>query len=803
MLVRRWSRWLSALAAVALATATLTGFPTAAQAADPLPIAEIQGTEGASPFANQPVTTTPSVVTAVYGTSTADFRGFVIQTPGTGGRKDLSTASDAIFVFMGSKPFDVEIGQQVSVSGTAVEFNGLTEISNPTVTDVPGSYRPVRPVTGLRWASTVAQRENLESMLFSSREQFRVSDTYPLLPFGEVGLSAGALPVQPTDVGPIGSAAAAAQTALNAANRVNLDDGSNRGFTVTANLPARTVPFLTRTHRVKVGDRLRLDEPVIVDFRNGLWKFNPTRPVEAGDEVATISAVRADKRPAVGGAFSVASFNVLNYFTTTGKDRADCVGGNLDTEDSFNVTFDCDARGAWDPADLKRQQDKITTAINQLDASVVGLMEIENSAKLGEAADEATATLVNALNVSAGHRKWDYVRSSTELQDVADQDVITNALIYQPKEVKLNSDRAYALGSASGADGAFANARTPIAAAFTPRVGGQRMLVVVNHFKSKSSGAGATGDNADTGQGAFNGDRVRQSQALLAWLPELQEQTRTDATALVGDFNSYTQEDPLRALSAAGYRNAAPANQYSYTFSGLSGSLDHILLNSPARTRLTKADVWNINSGQSQALEYSTYKTTALDYYTPSPLRSSDHDPVVAGFRKGPKSSEVDLTVLNFNDFHGRIAASGPNTVGFFGTIEEQRELAQRDTLLLSAGDSVGASLFASSSQQDEPTIDVLNAADLAASSVGNHEFDRGFADLTDRVRPAADWTYLGANVYRKGTTTPALPEYAIFSRAGLKVAVVGAVTQETPTLVSSEGVAGLTFGDPVDAVNR
>ncbi|MET0693587.1 MAG: hypothetical protein ABWY56_06630, partial [Propionibacteriaceae bacterium] len=119
MLVRRWSRWsrwLSALAAVALATATLTGFPTAAQAADPLPIAEIQGTESASPFANQPVTTTPSVVTAVYGTSTADFRGFVIQTPGTGGRKDLSTASDAIFVFMGSKPFDVEIGQQVSVS---------------------------------------------------------------------------------------------------------------------------------------------------------------------------------------------------------------------------------------------------------------------------------------------------------------------------------------------------------------------------------------------------------------------------------------------------------------------------------------------------------------------------------------------------------------------------------------------------------------------------------------------------------------------------------------------------------------
>jgi 5'-nucleotidase len=238
-------------------------------------------------------------------------------------------------------------------------------------------------------------------------------------------------------------------------------------------------------------------------------------------------------------------------------------------------------------------------------------------------------------------------------------------------------------------------------------------------------------------------------------------------------------------------------------FSGLSGSLDHILLNRAAQRRLTKADVWNINSGQSQALEYSTYKTTAVNYYRSNPQRSSDHDPVVAGFRKGRKSSEVDLTLLNLNDFHGRISSDSPDTVRFFGTVEEQRALAGRNNLLLSAGDNVGASLFASSVQQDKPTIDVLNAAGLAASAVGNHEFDQGFADLTGRIVPAADWRYLGANVYRKGTTTPALPEYAMFRRAGLKVAVIGAVTQETPSLVSSSGVATLDFGDPVDAVNR
>ena len=624
-----------ALATVLAAVAWVLGAVPAA-AADPVPIAVIQGTGSVTPLLGQQVTTTPSVVTAVYGQgSSAEFRGFVIQTPGTGGAKDLDSASDAVFVYAGTQAFDVQIGDQVSVTGVAGEFDGLTQITRPEITEVAGAPATVTPVTGLVWAETASRRENLESMLFSSRERFIVADTYPLLPFGELALSAGELPVQPTDVGAPGSARATAQAARNGALRVNLDDGSNRGFARTATLPARPLPFLTGGDPVKVGDRLTLDEPVIVDYRNRVWKFNPTAPVVAGAEIATIHPSRADRRPRVGGVFSVASFNVLNYFTTTGEGRSGCRGSNLDATLSPSVTFDCDVRGAWDAADLARQQAKIVAAITRLDASVVGLMEIENSAKLGEPTDEATASLVAALNAAAGNRRWAHVPSSTQLQDVADQDFITNALIYQPRKVRLVSP-AYALGAQAGSGQAFDNARTPIAAAFTPRGGGNRMLVSVNHFKSKSGGSDATGDNADSGdgQGAFNGDRVRQARALLSWLPQVQTATRSQGTALIGDFNAYSQEDPIRVLAAGGYRNAAPPNQYSYVFSGLSGSLDHILLDRPAQRRLTRADVWNINSGQSQALEYSTYQTTATDYYRPGPLRSSDHDPVVAGFRR-------------------------------------------------------------------------------------------------------------------------------------------------------------------------
>ena len=156
-------------------------------------------------------------------------------------------------------------------------------------------------------------------MLYASSERFTVSDTFPLLRFGELGLTSAELPLQPTEVARPGSAEASAQAARNLAIRVNLDDGSNRGFTRTATLAARPLPYLSVGVEVAIGDRLRLTEPVIVDFRNGVWKFNPTTPTEPGAEPAVIRQVADDPAPRVGGAVSVASFNVLNYFTTTGR----------------------------------------------------------------------------------------------------------------------------------------------------------------------------------------------------------------------------------------------------------------------------------------------------------------------------------------------------------------------------------------------------------------------------------------------------------------------------------------------------
>lgn len=173
----------------------------------------------------------------------------------------------------------------------------------------------------------------------------------------------------------------------------------------------------------------------------------------------------------------------------------------------------------------------------------------------------------------------------------------------------------------------------------------------------------------------------------------------------------------------------------------------------------------------------------------------------------GPLSAGTTaINILNLNDFHGRIDTDGKGTLGknFACTILTQREqLGAANTLTLGAGDLIGASPFTSSIQNDEPTLDYLNAIGMNASAMGNHEFDQGYDDLTQRVEPRVDYEYLGANVLLKGTQTPALKTHQLYDVAGVRVAVIGAVTSETPNLVEGAGVAALDIIDPVDGVNR
>ena len=413
---------------------------------------------------------------------------------------------------------------------------------------------------------------------------------------------------------------------------------------------ARTPAYVSLVEPIVVGAAVTFTAALIVDYRNNTYKLNPTTPLIAdgsGADAVTFADPRTAAPDPVGGDLSLASFNVLNYFTTLGAGSPGCVAYTDRVGDGLTVRDGCAQRGAWDPADLERQQAKIVAAINHLDADVVGLMEIENSAALGEATDEATGTLVAALNADAGAGTWAYVPSSTDLPDPSEQDVITSAIIYRPASVSpVGASRA--LGDQSTSDGAFGNAREPIGQVFTSTAGGEPFLFVVNHFKSKGSAGPWPGDaDIGDGQGASNESRVRQATALRDWVETIRGDV--ESVALVGDFNSYGREDPLQVLYDAGFHDAEQSFDVptqSYSFSGLSGSLDHVLLNDAALARATGADVWNINSGESVALEYSRYNTQGTLFYEPNVYRSSDHDPVLVGFQSLAAPAAVTQTSL-------------------------------------------------------------------------------------------------------------------------------------------------------------
>ena len=606
------------------------------------PIADIQGTGDASPIQGKTVTTR-GVVTAAY--PEGGLNGYYIQTPGTGGadRAD-GAASDGIFVYSPDTVADTNIDDHVEVTGTVSEHYGQTQISVSasglkTVDEPAEAVKPVEDA----FPAGDEKRESLEGMLLQPSESLTVADNYNTNTYGEVVLATGEGTLdQPTDVHRPATPEAKALEAENLEREVVLDDGATVNFLKTdKDVP---LPYLSQDEPVRVGAQANFTSPVVLGFDHEKWRFQPTTRL-TGDNAEAVQPTsftdtRTEAPEAVGGQVSLASFNVLNYFTTTGNQLDGCQYYDDREGNHITVRGGCDARGAANAESLKRQETKIVTAINKLDASVVSLMEIENSAAFGKDRDDALATLVKRLNEAAGAEKWDFVESPDAVP--ADEDVIRTALIYQPAEVAPQNE-----STILDDQDAFSNAREPLSQAFAPKDGSgevekdKTFVTISNHFKSKGSGSGPGNEDSGDGQGASNADRVKQAEALVGFAGDQQEAADSELVYLLGDFNSYTQEDPMQVFYEAGYKDIAAekTDESTYVYGSRTGSLDHVLAldasdagdGPTAFGSVTGADVWNINSVESLALEYSRFNYNVADLFAPDQFRASDHDPVVVG----------------------------------------------------------------------------------------------------------------------------------------------------------------------------
>ena len=197
------------------------------------------------------------------------------------------------------------------------------------------------------------------------------------------------------------------------------------------------------------------------------------------------------------------------------------------------------------------------------------------------------------------------------------------------------------------------------------------------------------------------------------------------------------------------------------------------------------------------------------------------------------KDSDTHVQLLAINDFHGnleppagssgRIAISPTQNVNaggaeYLSTWFKNLRDANSNTILVGAGDQIGASPLLSGLFHDEPTIEALNQMGLEVSGVGNHEFDEGVNELlrmqyggcvaSDDTTCAAGpfggalFQYLAANVFYAGTNTTILPPYEIKKIDNAKIAFIGLTLEGTPLIVTPAGVAGLEFRPEVQTVN-
>ena len=172
-----------------------------------------------------------------------------------------------------------------------------------------------------------------------------------------------------------------------------------------------------------------------------------------------------------------------------------------------------------------------------------------------------------------------------------------------------------------------------------------------------------------------------------------------------------------------------------------------------------------------------------------------------------PRADTVDIQVLNVSDFHGQLdplSITGVGNVGGAAALSTywQQDRAQNpNTLLLTAGDAVGASPPLSSFFDDIPTIEFMNYAGFDADTFGNHNFDKGLAHLQEQI-DLAEFSYVSANLLNVEDNLTGVAPFVIEKVGGVKVAVIGVTNPEAPTLVAPGALGTIEITDPAAAAN-
>lgn len=551
------------------------------------------------------------------GDETRNLGGFFLQENTPDG--DVET-SDGVFVFDRHAAFvNVERFDQVEVVGSVTERFGETQIVAENVEILgEGSVEQVMlhfPSDSIVNSDDlpIADLEHVEGMLVELAEPAVVSGVFGLERFGEIAISANGRLQQFTNANEPDVGRYADHREQNARRSIILDDG----------LTAQNPKFIRYRHftgpdgvelSIRSGDSVAVVGNVRFSRGSGASGRESFRLVPATDPVFSSVNRPSDDVPDVGGSIHVASFNVLNFFSTIDNGQDIC-----------GPTGNSGCRGADSRLELTRQKAKVVNTLLQIDADVVGLMELENNGGV------ALRNIVDEMNLTSAAGTWSYVDSG-----VIGTDAIAVGLLYKLASVRP-AGRFAVLTSDVDARFDDRKNRPVLAQSFDSIIDGQRITVVVNHLKSKGSDCDDVADpNRNDGQGNCSQTRAQAAVALAEWLATDPTDSRDPDILIIGDLNSYLQEDTVRILEQAGYVNLLErfvgVSAYSFVFDSQAGALDHALASPSLATRVSGAAEWHINADESPLYDYNLeFGRDETLFDAADPARTSDHDPIIVG----------------------------------------------------------------------------------------------------------------------------------------------------------------------------
>ncbi len=623
-------------------------------------IHDVQGNGSATPMPGATVTVEGVVIGNYQGVGTSKLRGFFLEEETADWDANPNT-SEGIFVFCNTCPTPVAEGQIVRATGSVSEFFNKTEITASTapsvvVVNAGNNIALVTPASiDLPVVGVVDDfYETMEGMRVTFVDSLSVSEYFEMARFGHLVLYEGGRPRQFTEQSPPSVAGLTAHNDNLSRRKMIVDDDNNRqnAFLPAFGGPADGSQFVFHPQAnggFSVGTQ-GTDFFRGGDFVNALtgvldWDFPGTgantwriRPTLATPVAFTTNNTRPATPAAVGGAIKVAAMNLLNYFTTI-----DTTASTSSGPCGPSGTLDC--RGADSAAELIRQRERASIVICGLNAHVFGLVELENTT--------ATTTindLLGAVNTRCGGANpYAFVNTGGTLGT----DAIRVALIYR---TNILSPVGAPLSDTDPVHNRPPTAQTFDVVDATNPAFGQRFTVIANHFKSKGCGGESGGDvDISDGQGCFNATRVAQANRLLTWITSTVLPAAGDPDViLLGDFNSYGQENPVTTITGGGYTDTEAAllgaNAYSYLFDGQLGHLDYAFVSSSLFPRVTGVGPWHINADEVPLFDYndevfdspgeanfeekpdgSSLAPPRVVFQPASPFRASDHDPVLLG----------------------------------------------------------------------------------------------------------------------------------------------------------------------------